>query len=218
MLDQSTKTCPKCGEGKPLDEFYSNGRGGYRADCKPCHRADAVVRMRAYRLADPAAYRASRVQYRAANLEKARDRDRRYTAAHTEANRERAKAWGRANPTRAHQRVKNWVEQNPEQRRRNSSKHRRANLATYAAHRQTRRTRQRAAFVEFVDHPTVFERDGWICGLCGGPVDRGLRAPHPESPSLDHVLPITAGGEHSYQNVQLAHFGCNSRKGARLSI
>lgn len=31
-------------------------------------------------------------------------------------------------------------------------------------------------------------------------------------PSIDHILPISLGGLHSWDNVQLAHRGCNTRK------
>jgi 5-methylcytosine-specific restriction endonuclease McrA len=34
-------------------------------------------------------------------------------------------------------------------------------------------------------------------------------------PTLDHLMPVSRGGEHSYRNVGTAHRGCNSRKGAR---
>ncbi|MET7795654.1 HNH endonuclease [Streptomyces decoyicus] len=62
----------------------------------------------------------------------------------------------------------------------------------------------------------VHTRDGWRCGLCGSPVDPELAWPHPLSASVDHVVPLSRGGEHSMANVQSAHLGCNSRKGHRL--
>lgn len=57
----------------------------------------------------------------------------------------------------------------------------------------------------------VFERDGWMCHICGRPVDR-----HPsnrlEGASLDHVVPIAAGGTHIMENVRTAHLHCNIKK------
>lgn len=61
----------------------------------------------------------------------------------------------------------------------------------------------------------VFERDGWVCGLCGGPVSPDVVYPDPLSASLDHVVPLSRGGAHSLDNSQLAHLACNVRKGAR---
>lgn len=70
---------------------------------------------------------------------------------------------------------------------------------------------------EIIDHE-VFERDRWICQLCGEPVSPECRWPDPLSPSIDHIVPLSMGGEHSIDNVQLAHLGCNSRKGNRVAF
>lgn len=63
----------------------------------------------------------------------------------------------------------------------------------------------------------VFERDGWICGLCHEPVDPDLAHPDPMSKSLDHIVPLTRGGGHVRSNVQLAHLVCNVSKGNRAA-
>ena len=60
-------------------------------------------------------------------------------------------------------------------------------------------------------------RDLATCGLCGLPVDDSLAWPHPQSPSLDHVIPLSKGGIHDPSNVQLAHLRCNTAKGNRLT-
>lgn len=79
------------------------------------------------------------------------------------------------------------------------------------------RARRVGAEVEVVDRRAVFDRDGWICGICSGTVDRESRHPDPMSASLDHIIPLSRGGEHSYRNTQTAHLGCNVAKGARLT-
>ena len=71
---------------------------------------------------------------------------------------------------------------------------------------------------EVVDRFEVFERDGWVCQLCGEPVDPELKWPDVMSPSLDHIVPFVHGGDHSYENVQLAHLSCNSRKSDRMGV
>lgn len=58
-------------------------------------------------------------------------------------------------------------------------------------------------------------RDGWTCHLCDKPVDPALSYPDPMSASRDHVLPISLGGIDEAENVRLAHWICNSRRGAR---
>jgi 5-methylcytosine-specific restriction endonuclease McrA len=89
-----------------------------------------------------------------------------------------------------------------------------ANPAKARAQRSRRRARERAAIVERFTPLQVFERDGWRCQLCCRPVDRAAAVPDPDAPTLDHVIPLSAGGEHTRANTQCAHFLCNARKGA----
>lgn len=60
----------------------------------------------------------------------------------------------------------------------------------------------------------VFVRDGWRCHLCGRLTKASAKAPHPLSPTVDHLVPISAGGEDSPRNVATAHFICNAKRGA----
>lgn len=81
-----------------------------------------------------------------------------------------------------------------------------------------RRARIRAAHVEDVIPLVVFERDGWVCHICGDLVDRTVQYPDNASPTVDHVVPLCAGGEHSYANCRTAHMRCNSIKQARVKF
>ena len=69
--------------------------------------------------------------------------------------------------------------------------------------------------VETVDPLGVFERDGWRCQLCGARTPKERRGTyHDRAPELDHILPLSKGGEHSYANTQCACRRCNHGKGA----
>ena len=80
--------------------------------------------------------------------------------------------------------------------------------------RRRRRARMRSVKTDVFTSVEIFERDGWRCGICGEKVNKGIEYPHPKSASLDHIVPLAEGGEHSKANCQLAHFSCNARKGA----
>ena len=55
------------------------------------------------------------------------------------------------------------------------------------------------------------------CGICGKPVDKSIRYPHPMSPCVDHIIPIVRGGHPSdMENLQLAHWTCNRQKADKL--
>lgn len=63
----------------------------------------------------------------------------------------------------------------------------------------------------------IAARDAWTCQLCLRSVDPDIAWPDPLSKSLDHVQPLSLGGAHRPDNVQLAHLGCNASKGNRVS-
>lgn len=75
-----------------------------------------------------------------------------------------------------------------------------------------------ASRAERFEYSEIFERDGWVCGICGDPVDRRLEWPDPMSVSLDHVFPVSKGGEHSRENAQCAHLRCNVRKSNAVQV
>lgn len=64
---------------------------------------------------------------------------------------------------------------------------------------------------EPVNRQRVFERDEYVCGICGGWVPR-------EEASLDHIVPMSKGGPHSYANTQCSHLACNIAKGAKVVV
>lgn len=63
----------------------------------------------------------------------------------------------------------------------------------------------------------IAERDDYTCQICDGPVNMRLPYPNPASPSQDHKIPLSRGGEHVFDNVQLAHLVCNSGKSAKMN-
>lgn len=55
------------------------------------------------------------------------------------------------------------------------------------------------------------------CGICGKPVDFSYKAPHPLSPTVDHIIPVSLGGHPSDpDNLQLAHRCCNREKSNKM--
>jgi 5-methylcytosine-specific restriction endonuclease McrA len=76
--------------------------------------------------------------------------------------------------------------------------------------------------VERIDAKAIFQRDGWRCQLCGKKVEKRLYKTkgtkrYANAPSLDHIIPISRGGEHTRTNVQCACYLCNCKKGNRTS-
>lgn len=84
------------------------------------------------------------------------------------------------------------------------------------SHRRERRVREKKQFVCHIRLNDIYLRDGGKCQLCGGRIDRKIKPPHPMSLTLDHIIPLVRGGLHEPSNVQISHFGCNSKKGGKL--
>lgn len=61
----------------------------------------------------------------------------------------------------------------------------------------------------------VYERDGWVCGICDLPIDRTLSWPSKWSASLDHVVPQShmLVPDHSASNLRASHSMCNALRG-----
>lgn len=82
--------------------------------------------------------------------------------------------------------------------------------------RLARKAKQRAVTVEPVDPIKVFQRDGWRCRLCGVKTPQAKRGSYTDdAPELDHIIPLSKGGDHSYRNTQCACRRCNGSKSDR---
>lgn len=75
-----------------------------------------------------------------------------------------------------------------------------------------RRARLHEAESERYTAIEIAERDGWRCGICGRRIGKSYRHPHPRSLSIDHIVPISKGGDDVKSNVQAAHLRCNLSK------
>lgn len=71
-------------------------------------------------------------------------------------------------------------------------------------------------YAQFVSNRKKILATESICAICGKPVDKTLKFPHPLSASVDHIIPWDKGGDCSIENLQLAHFCCNRRKSDKI--
>lgn len=56
-----------------------------------------------------------------------------------------------------------------------------------------------------------------VCGICGRPIDKELKYPHPLAASVDHIIPVSRGGHPSdIENLQIAHWTCNRQKSDKM--
>ena len=83
----------------------------------------------------------------------------------------------------------------------------------YMRGKKAERERQIArAFIEAVSFESIYNRDCGVCQICGLPVHPTKGVDNSWDGTIDHIVPLSVGGEHSMANCQLAHRICNSIK------
>lgn len=84
-----------------------------------------------------------------------------------------------------------------------------ANKETFRMRYWRNSARQRGATVLEAIHPrTIYDRDKGHCYICGRCVAFAAF-------ELDHIIPVTRGGEHTYTNTAIVHRKCNNKKKCR---
>ena len=85
--------------------------------------------------------------------------------------------------------------------------------------RRDRRIRKEIVVDEDINLHALFKRDRGVCYLCGKECDWNDYIIRDRTvicgdlyPSIDHVVPLSKGGKHSWANIKLAHRKCNCNK------
>lgn len=100
-----------------------------------------------------------------------------------------------------------------------SSECRKQQEKTYKGDHKIRALRHGVEYIPGITLKRLVDRDGLTCALCGGTCDwndKRYGDCGPLYPSIDHVVPISKGGPHTWENVQVAHFKCNSDKSNQI--
>lgn len=199
VLYASMKQCVACRQSRPLANFNRNRRqkDGLHYYCKPC----LAVHTRSYYVRNAEKLRRKSATWYARNKTSERalilERSRRsyWKNVESERRRSRAKYWGNLKRERV-------------RARKNTRRYRLRYPERVLANNHRRRVLlMGAAFVEHVDRLILARRDNWRCHICSGRVTR-------KNWSIDHLVALTRGGEHSYKNTALAHRSCNASRGA----
>lgn len=90
----------------------------------------------------------------------------------------------------------------------------------YAHHKRDKRIPKEQIVDKDITIKKLFKRDGGVCYLCGGVCDfndwavsvTGAKYPGDRYPEIEHVIPVSRGGLHAWDNVRLACHKCNQNK------
>jgi 5-methylcytosine-specific restriction endonuclease McrA len=66
-----------------------------------------------------------------------------------------------------------------------------------------------------IDHLAIYNLHNWICIVCDEEIDSSLKNPHGMSATIDHVIPLSNEGCHSWEQVAPCHLLCNVIKNDR---
>ena len=66
-------------------------------------------------------------------------------------------------------------------------------------------------------HRNAIRRTKPPCGICGQPIDYTLPYLDPGEFVVDHVIPLSRGGDDALTNKQAAHRSCNRDKSDKLA-
>lgn len=147
-------------------------------------------------------------KWRAANLEKARESSRKWAAAHPEMWREAARKRAASDPERVREYSRKWAVAHPETKRAAARKWAAAHPDKVREYSRKRRALKNGCVSRdsgLIDR-LIAESDG--CAYCS----KGWIF---ERPTVDHVVPLSSGGQHSPENVAPCCPACNSRKGTK---
>jgi 5-methylcytosine-specific restriction endonuclease McrA len=192
----AAKKCSKCGEEKPLEQFYKFklGKFGRQAECKVCSDA----RRRAFAATRPEAERESRRQWCAKNPEatKAIGARKRAKPEHAMYMKEYGRRWYADNRERLKPIRAKWHAENYATKRKPLMVQNQAN----------RRARLRNAGGSHTLEQVLglYEKQEGRCACCS----QSLSAAY----HRDHIVPIAAGGSNGISNIQLLCPPCNLAK------
>lgn len=173
------------------EEGYINTRGV--AECRPCRLASKAKYREAHRTEAREYYRRRRSE----NLDAERQRMRDYM-----------KAKRRDDPEWVRESCRRWRKNHPEQSAEKGRLWREANPAKVRAIRALYKARKRTTSIGVVDMAKLIAMANGICGICTEAIEGQYH--------IDHIMPLSKGGKHIQDNLQVTHPSCNLRKSNKV--
>lgn len=235
------KTCTKCGEWKVFGDFKKDKskRDGYYSSCKACvkkyrqENAEAIkeyskLHNKRYYQKNAEAVKECNKKYRQKNTEYYRQYHKKYRQENTEAIKQQRKRYYQENFELVNQRNKRYHQANAESikryRKQYDKQYNKQYLQTERGREANyRRNLKRKSYkhkVDFTPHERkqILDRDNWNCQSCGIEVhDRSNGDWNtPDKAHIDHIVPISKGGNSEPSNLQVLCRTCNLSKRDKL--
>lgn len=215
------KSCRECRVELVLDENWTFGahKAGHYI-CRNCvaaygrthykeHKEEIAAQARRYREANAEQIAAQHKHYRETHKEQVTATNKRWRDNHKEQIAAKDRLYRQANRKRNAAMQQCWIVANRDKvrtrrRRWYWANHEKAKTISRRASAK-RRARLAGAVLGLVDEEAIFKRHSYRCVYCG----------NTDNLTLDHVVPVAAGGSHSEENLVVACRSCNGSKGAK---
>jgi 5-methylcytosine-specific restriction endonuclease McrA len=210
------KKCSICKIDKTLEEFDFNKRAkdGRTARCKECRKIYSIeYRQKNHeKLLDYEAklrnkhngFKERKDKWKQENLDHVKEQQKEYY----EANKEELKKY-----------YKDWAEKNRDKLSESQKKFRKTEKGKEASYKRNHRRRSKIYNVEFRGHKRkeILDRDNWKCKICNKNVHDDSKKPHsPDKANIDHIIPISKGGNSEPSNLQTLCYKCNIKKSDKV--
>lgn len=215
---ENGRICTKCGVYKDYQYFYrcSKVKSGYESRCKECSQKE----LNAYRQKNRELVRKKEREYYAENKEMHSKIHKKYREKNKEKIYKKSNEWYRKNKERVKVKSAIYYKENRTRiRDMNKQWHLKNKDRAYSRVLKRRSLKHCVAFAG-VKRKEILDRDNWTCQKCGVKVhDRNKGDWNDEFKAhLDHIIPISKGGDSTPENMQVLCRTCNLRKSDKTEI
>lgn len=206
----AAKTCTKCGECKPVGDFWAmaSSKDGYAWNCRQC----AAKASAGWRDANREKLKISKAAYHAENRERYNAKSRAWHLANPEYSTAKNKEYRAANAEELRLYAIEWRKKNLEKSRSDVAAYQAAHPEMRKASRQNRRAklRQVAGVISKSVVLLLLSLQRGKCAVCKSEVSDGYH--------IDHIYPLSKGGTNVIGNLQILCAPCNLSKSAKHPV
>jgi 5-methylcytosine-specific restriction endonuclease McrA len=224
------KVCSKCKVEKLISEFHKrNDRAsGLKSHCISCciesakeyyknNKKKMLKKNKIYRDENKEQLFKKRQIYCNNNKEIIQEKQHAYYQTNRDTHIEHNHSYYNANQKQILEQKRNYWKINKEELNKKQRQRRKDDPEKIRSYGRKARHKRRAltaeAKIENFNPSEVFKRDSYICQSCGIKTRPDYKNyNHDKYPNLDHIIPLSLGGEHSKRNTQCLCHKCNMAK------